>query len=255
MKRDALGGVGDFARLKAMAQAAAQQGAHAMAISPVHALFAADPMRFSPYSPSSRLFFNGLHADASGVLGKARVHAAMKAAGVLDDALALEQSGLVDWPEVARVKWAWLRALHQSFVDRPNEAEQTAYHEFVVRAGESLEQHARFEALDGLWRAQRAPHLPAGDWRQWPQAFQQPNSAEVAHFIRQHPGEVDFHRFVQWLADTSLAAAHAGALSSGMAIGLISDLAVGMDAGGSHAWSRREGRIGGAKRRCATRSV
>ena len=49
---------------------------------------------------------------------------------------------------------------------------------------------------------------------------------------------MDFHVFLQWLSDRSLAQAQAAAKDAGMSIGLIADLAVGMDAGGSHAWSR-----------------
>jgi 4-alpha-glucanotransferase len=44
--------------------------------------------------------------------------------------------------------------------------------------------------------------------------------------------------FLQWLADRSLGAAQRRARQAGMRVGLISDLAVGMDPSGSHAWSR-----------------
>ena len=60
----------------------------------------------------------------------------------------------------------------------------------------------------------------------------------MAAFAAAQAVEVDFHLFLQWLADRSLAHAQGAAKAAGMAIGLISDLAVGMDAGGSHAWSR-----------------
>src|SRR5699024_5525287 len=52
------GGMGDYSALAQLAQTAAAQGAAAVAISPVHALFNARPNHFSPYSPSSRLFLN-----------------------------------------------------------------------------------------------------------------------------------------------------------------------------------------------------
>ena len=49
---------------------------------------------------------------------------------------------------------------------------------------------------------------------------------------------MEFHAFLQWLADRGLAQARVAARDAGMPIGLIADLAVGMDPGGSHAWSR-----------------
>ncbi len=57
-------GIGDFAAVAALAESAARQGADAVALSPAHALFAADTSRYGPYSPSSRLFLNPLYADA-----------------------------------------------------------------------------------------------------------------------------------------------------------------------------------------------
>src|SRR5262249_45114201 len=51
--------------------------------------------------------------------------------------------------------------------------------------------------------------------------------------------EVLFHCFLQWVADRSFAAAQKSARDAGMRVGLIADLAVGMDSSGSHAWSRQ----------------
>ncbi|WP_447415105.1 4-alpha-glucanotransferase, partial [Clostridium perfringens] len=45
--------------------------------------------------------------------------------------------------------------------------------------------------------------------------------------------------FLQWLSAESLARAQQAARDAGMRVGLIADLAVGMDAGGAQAWSRR----------------
>src|SRR5204862_425362 len=43
--------------------------------------------------------------------------------------------------------------------------------------------------------------------------------------------------FLQWIADASFAAAQARARTGGMRTGLIADLAIGMDRGGSDAWA------------------
>jgi 4-alpha-glucanotransferase len=50
-------------------------------------------------------------------------------------------------------------------------------------------------------------------------------------------GEVAFQLYVQWRADQGLARAQQAAKDAGMAVGLITDMAVGMDPAGSHAWS------------------
>src|SRR3546814_18004921 len=49
---------GHYSRLARLVEQAGKQGAAALAISPVHAMFSAAPQRCGPYSPSSRLFLN-----------------------------------------------------------------------------------------------------------------------------------------------------------------------------------------------------
>ena len=61
----------------------------------------------------------------------------------------------------------------------------------------------------------------------------------MGEFARERAREVEFHAWLQWRADRDLAAAQAAARNAGMAIGLIADLAVGTDSGGSHCWSRQ----------------
>jgi 4-alpha-glucanotransferase len=55
-------------------------------------------------------------------------------------------------------------------------------------------------------------------------------------FAAEHPREIRYHQYLQWLASCSLSAAQENARAR-MAIGLIADMAVGMEPQGSHAWS------------------
>ena len=56
-------GVGDFTTLAELAEAAAPLGASTVMINPLHALFAGDRSRASPYSPSDRRFLDPLYLD------------------------------------------------------------------------------------------------------------------------------------------------------------------------------------------------
>src|SRR5436190_23398035 len=47
-------GIGDFTDLAWLASAAGRLGAATIGINPLHALFAAEPRHYTPYSPSSR---------------------------------------------------------------------------------------------------------------------------------------------------------------------------------------------------------
>ena len=60
----------------------------------------------------------------------------------------------------------------------------------------------------------------------------------VAAFAAASPQEVLYHQFLQWLATVSFTRAQASARDAGMTIGVIADLAIGMDPAGSHAWTR-----------------
>ncbi len=208
------GGIGDFGALCDLAGPAAALGASGMAISPVHAQFSADPDRFSPYSPSSRLALNVLHTTLD-----------------VPDA-ELEAGELVHWPVASRRRLAALR----SRFERATPAELTALQAFRAQQGDGLETHARFEALHA--------HIFGADiskwhWRTWPEAYRRPENPEVQAFATQHAREVALHAYMQMLADQSLAAAHRTAREAGMRMGLIADLAVGADSGGSQCWGRQ----------------
>lgn len=60
LRRPGDGGYGDCLALEQLARAAAERGADALAISPIHALSTIDQTHYSPYSPSSRLLLNTL---------------------------------------------------------------------------------------------------------------------------------------------------------------------------------------------------
>ncbi|WNO53654.1 4-alpha-glucanotransferase [Stakelama saccharophila] len=207
---------GDFATLASAARAFAGKGADAVAISPTHALFPADASRFSPYAPSSRLFHNILFGDP------------LLAGGPVAEA---QTGDLIDWHAAMPAR---LAALRHAFAAR-DETVASAVAAYRVQRGRDLERHATFDALHAHFFAADG----ARGWQDWPAAYHDPDSVAVDAFARAHRAEIDFYIFAQWLADTSLGAAQSQARDAGMAVGLIADLAVGMDGGGSHAWSHR----------------
>jgi 4-alpha-glucanotransferase len=240
LRRNGDGGLGDFTALSMLASQLASRGAAALAISPVHAMFSADVMRFSPYGPSSRLFLNVLHIDPASVLGQDAVAEALVSLGseAQDLFARLEKNELVDWPAAASLRLNLLRILYSRF---NAEGDQHAFEQFRREGGAPLRNHARFEAL----HAWRLFHRENGDWRSWPGGLRDPNSAEVERFAQEHAAVIRYHEFLQWQAARGLAGAQHAAREAGMPIGLIADLAVGADNGGSQAWSRQAEIING----------
>jgi 4-alpha-glucanotransferase len=202
---------GDLGTLVEAARAFAKAGADAIAISPTHALFPTDADRFSPYAPSSRLFHHALLADPT-------------LAGVSP---ATDDGGaLIDWRSALPAR---LMQLRHAFDAAP--ADLLARFEADRAARQDWNEHARYDALNAQFGSR--------GWQDWPVEYHDPAGPAVERFARDHAGDVGFYAFLQWLAERSLADAQAAARDAGMRIGLIADLAVGMDAGGSHAWSRR----------------
>ncbi|WP_454674084.1 4-alpha-glucanotransferase [Achromobacter pestifer] len=233
--RHATHGFGDLAAVRELAEAAAAAGADALAISPIHALFAADPGQCSPYSPSSRLFMNTLYADPATVLGE---DAMRQALGGLDNEQlrALDAQPLIDWPASGALRQRLLRGLHAWFTAHATSEQRQHYRAYCATAGQDLQDHALFEALHLAQTRQRGMPAP---WTEWPGALRDPQSAGAVRYAQEHPEELDAHMFNQWLASASLSQAHRAARNAGMRIGLIADLAIGGSAFGSHAWSRQ----------------
>ncbi|WP_341519968.1 4-alpha-glucanotransferase [Pseudomonas sp. G.S.17] len=235
LRREGDGGFGDTQALEALARKAGERGADALAISPVHAMFANDPHRYSPYSPSSRLFLNSLYCSPGIILGERALRLAIDETGLGDELKRLEQLELIDWPAAATAKWKVLHKLYEAFsgCDHPLHED---FNSFRHSGGEALENHCRFETLrdesDRLGISQ--------NWHEWPEAFKNPRSETIASFAAEHGAQISFHAFAQWLMARGLERAQIAARSSGMRVGLVADLAVGADGAGSQAWSRQD---------------
>lgn len=241
LRSDRNWGIGDFGDLAELAELAAQCGAAALQLSPLHALYAARPAHCSPYSPSSRLFLNPLYIDVGAVPElehSATVRRFIDADSFRRRLAALRAGRCIDYPAVAALKLPVLRMLFGEFVDHHLRGDSAPCAEFAVfreRGGQALQDFALFEALD-----RRLARTHPEGWRSWPAAWRDRDPAALRDFGRQHPNEILFPIYLQWLARTQLEHAQQRARAAGMAIGLIADLAVGADPAGADAWRDRE---------------
>lgn len=228
LRRDGDAGIGDLKALDELCAVIARAGADAVAISPLHALFVAHPERFSPYSPSSRLFYNVWHASPECLFDELTL---ARASAPFIEAMSHQTAAtLIDWPASARLKLSMLERL---FVHVQNDESALGWRSQLVAfrrdGGESLERHCRFEVLQA--------HAKHADWRQWPEAWRDPDSEVVDAFAETHREAITFAVFLQWLVAAGLDRVQGNARQAGMAVGLIADLAVGVDPAGSQAWS------------------
>lgn len=235
-------GIGDFADLAVLAERTAKLGADFIGISPLHALFTADPSRISPYAPSSRNFLNPMYIAPDLLPGFDTIPSR---AELLAELPQLRASTLIDYPAVYRVKLKALTELFAHFTRHADDHARQAFANFRLQQGESLANFALYEALSEYFVA-KGGYV---SWSSWPEDFRNLKSQAVRDFARAQQKRIEFHTWLQWIADNQLAAAQARARRAGMRIGLYLDLAIGVSPDGSSAWcgghaTAREARIG-----------
>jgi 4-alpha-glucanotransferase len=227
-------GVGDLSDLGRLLEWTAETGGTFVGVNPLHALRNRG-MDISPYSPVSRVHRNAIYIDIAAVPELAESDEAKQwlAAGEVREELArLRQSRHVEYERIIGLKMHALEALHGAFRARHADGSTgrgREYRSYLDEHGDSLTLFGTFEAL--------VEHLGAGNWREWPDAFRDPRTAEVARFRQEHRERIDLHCWIQFELDRQLGAAAARGERAGLAIGLYQDLAIGTSPIGSDVWS------------------
>ena len=223
-----IGDVGDLGEL--CARSARELGADFALCSPLHASNPTVPQQPSPYYPSSRRFRNPLYLRID-ALPEFEAFAAREpslAAQFAGEGRALNEAPRIGRDEAYELK---LRALETLFAQPRLPAREAAYAAFREREGRGLVDFATFCALAEEYG------LP---YQAWPRALRHPANAEVAPARGALHERVELHSWVQWLCDEQLAETQRAATEAGMRVGVIHDLAVGVDAGGADAWSLQD---------------
>ncbi len=220
-------GHGDFTDLSALIEIAAERGADAIGLNPLHAIFDDHAEDASPYSPNSRLFLNTLYIDVEAVPG----FPGLDAAGLRDEIETLRAGELVNYQGVARAKAKAMRLAYENFHGGAFPDEKRAFEAFRAEQGSNLQRFAAFEWL------RRRYGLP---WQQWTAEWRDAEEAALARLRREENHEIGFFEFLQWAAHEQLSACCARIRRLGLRLGLYLDIAVGVSNTGFDAWSERE---------------
>ena len=221
-------GLGDIADMQDLATWSASLGADHVLVNPLHAAVPVPPMPPSPYLPATKRFASPLYL---------RVEATPEY-DYLDDgdrrriedlAAALRpmntSADLLDRDVVWEAKLQALEVLHR--VPR-SPGRQASLDAFYALEGEGLVDWGTWCVLSERF---------GDDWHEWPEEYRDPGSEAVSAFREEHAARVDFYMWQQWLVDEQLDEAQAAARRAGMRAGFVHDLAVGVHADGSDAWS------------------
>lgn len=225
-------GVGDLADLTDLAVwSAASHGADYVLVNPLHAAQPVAPLEPSPYLPTTRMFANPMYLRVEEILEYVDLPAAAKARVTKLRAqvkAALDGADRIDRDAAWTAKSAALWRIWQ--VPR-RQGREIAFQEFVSRGGPALRRYA-------TWCAIAQEH--GSDWSQWPEDLRDPTSPTVAQYAESRREVVDFHAWLAWQLDQQLASGQSAALRAGMSIGVVHDLAVGVNRHGAETWSMPE---------------
>jgi 4-alpha-glucanotransferase len=243
-------GCGDTTDLEAVSEWVANRlGASFIALNPLHAISNRQPFNTSPYLPNSIFYRNPIYLDVERIQefrSTPRAAALLRSTAVQNEIQALRKSEFVEYERVYRLKLRFLKLLFRTFLSdwTANTPRARALQEYVDREGDLLHRFAVHSALD------QAIHRRCPDvwtWRNWPEPYQDPNSAATAEFARKHWRSVLFHKYVQWQLDEQLGSAQQYSRERGLSIGLYHDLALATDRFGSDLWAHRDFFISGCR--------
>ena len=221
-------GVGDYGDLKLLlSDAATKSHADFMLINPIHATAPVPPLEPSPYLPESRRFLNVTYIRPQDIAEYAELNEAAQAEVAR---LHAEVSPANDSSEPLDINSAWWhkRQALQLVYNVPRSVErQAAFDAFKEAAGPDLRAFAAWSVAFQVWGAPWE-----GTW------FKDTirDSPEVVELMREHADMVDFECWLQWIADEQVTAAQNAARDSGMALGLMQDMAVGVHSLGADVW-------------------
>ncbi|MGE0474565.1 MAG: 4-alpha-glucanotransferase [Nitrospirales bacterium] len=226
-------GCGDFGDLRKIIYVAGKAWkADTIGLQPLHA---ATPGLASPYSPSSRLFWNPLYLDLEKI-EELRVSASLlrrvRSRKFQETVKALRESSFVQYEKVWQQKLPILAAMYRSFRLnhlKPMTRRGRAFSRFVEKGGKALARFCIFQALHEYFKGTV--------WKKWPQAFHHPESQAVWDFHERHIVRVQFYLYVQWLCELQLKELGRTTQRSGLALGLYYDLPVGIHPDGADAWA------------------
>lgn len=212
-------GAGDLGDLRDFVNwTAATHGAGAVLLNPLHAPGPTHPVQPSPYTPSSRRFSNPLALRIEDLAAYRRAGPDTRAEV---DALRVSPAGeRIDYDLVWAAKRAALELLWRA-EGRPSPLDESP-------ASQGLADWAAYCAL-----AERH----GGRWSRWPEPLRDVAGPAVTAARRELAPRVAFHAWVQQQCAEQLAAVRAAARDAGMALGVLHDLPVGVDADGADAWA------------------
>lgn len=213
-------GIGDLGDLERIGRWAGGLGAGFTMVNPLHAPCPGVQVEPSPYYPGSRCFKNPLYIDVDALAEKYGSSPQVSLAA--QQARSLNSARRIDHSRVWQAKSEALEAIFAAAGGFESDGRLQAY---IDGEGEGLALYASFCAL---------VESHGSDWRNWPARLRDPALAAklgVAGPL-EFQRRLRYHSWLQYVIDDQLGGTAA-------VLGVVADLAVGVDPNGADAWMYR----------------
>ncbi|MBB1267847.1 4-alpha-glucanotransferase [Shewanella sp. SR44-3] len=196
-------GIGDFGDLMSLISLTKNWGIDFITLNPLHALDIANPTHASPYSPSDRRRLNPLYIHIEAVAEYAEIKNQLESPQWQRRKQAISQEDLIDYAAVHDLKYDAFFIMYEIFRTKEKAGDTARYHDFLgfnAKGGLELDSFCQHEACLGCEKFTAEPL---------------------------------FYAYLQFIAESQLAACQAKAKHQGMSLGLVRDLAVGVKEAGA----------------------
>ena len=223
-------GIGDLADMRDLAAiTGARHGADFLLVNPLHASYPTPPVEPSPYLPVTRRFTAALYLRIEDVpeFRALPEHARQRIALLRGTVSARNTHG--DRLVRDEVLTAKLEALEELFAMPLTAGRHALLDAYRAREGQGLADFALWSALAESVRGTADEEL-----------LQHLDEATLERARAELAERIEFHVRVQWWLDEQMAAAQAAAREAGMRIGIMHDLAVGVEQVGADSWALQD---------------
>ncbi len=233
-------GIGNFSDLAQLGNMLGRNGAGIIGVNPLHAMCDDYPENASPYSPDCRTFYNYIYLDVTAVKEfkeNEDIRSYYHSKSFQNKVVKNKRKGYVDYAVTQELVDDILTKCYQKFISSGSFLDQSEFNSFCHQHGEDLTMYATFRAIcKHLSQKKPAPTR----WEQWPEEFRHPESPAVKKFQEEHKELIGYYKYNQWQCTKQLEQVHRTCLSSGMKVGLYTDMAVGCTNSGFESWCYRD---------------
>lgn len=203
-------GMGDLGDLARFAGWSRQTGAGALMLNPLHAVLPLEAQQPSPYFPSSRCFRNPIYLNIEDVPGAELL---TDRGRYVSAGAELNAGSVIDRDKIYALK---MQALEKIWAAGP----EPAFEGWLQGRGEAVLGYATFATL---------AEAHGGGTSRWPVELAGRHPGALEKWRGTHDDRIRFHAWLQWMVERQLERASAE-------IGIINDVAIGVDPDGADAW-------------------